>query len=171
MPWEKSLNSGLYRLLLGTYSCGYEGDMSTGCCLVTHIWSSSHTYIVKNVHDDNLCLYTFIMLVVDPLIPENAFFPLQFQNTFTYAILIFCIQFTLFYLLFTQRKTQKYYFYNTHIFQNVIQHYFFSIQFKSYQTSGILLPVGLILLFRNQLQTICALAVIRTQRVSLRHRE
>ena len=63
--------------------------MSSGCCLFVQLWSSSHTYIAENVHDNNLCLYPFIMLVVDPLLPENAFFPLQFQSSFTHAILIF----------------------------------------------------------------------------------
>ena len=76
-------------------------DASSGCCLFVHIWSSSHTYIVENVHDNNLCLYPFIMLVVDLLLPENALFLLQFQNPFTYVLLILCIQFTLFYVLFT----------------------------------------------------------------------
>lgn len=47
--------------------------MSSGCCLFVQLWSSSHTYIVENVHDNNLCLYPFIMLEVDPLLPENAF--------------------------------------------------------------------------------------------------
>ena len=78
-----------------------KDDVSSGCCLFVQLWSSSHTYIAENVHDNNLCLYSFLMLVVDPLLPENAFFPLQFQSSFIYAILIFCIQFTLFYLLFT----------------------------------------------------------------------
>ena len=92
-----------------------KDDVSSGCCLFVQLWSSSHTYIVENVHDNNLCLYPFIMLVVDPLLPENVFFPLQFQSSFTYAILIFYIQFTLFYLLFTYSKTQKYLFHKTRI--------------------------------------------------------
>ena len=63
------------------------------------------------------------MLVVDPLLPENAFLPLQFQNSFTYAILIFCIQFTLFYLLFTQTKTKKYLFHKTRILSCYLERY------------------------------------------------
>ena len=49
----------------------------------------------------------FIMLMVDPLLPESAFFPLQFQNSFTYAILIFCIQFTLLYFIVHFIKNPK----------------------------------------------------------------
>ena len=51
------------------------------------------------------------MLVVDPLLSENAFFPLQFQSPFTNAILTFCFQFTLFYFIVLLFKTQKYHFY------------------------------------------------------------
>ena len=108
-------------------SCGYEDDVSSGCCLFVQLWSSSHTYIAENVHDNNLCLYPFIMLVVDPLLPENAFFPLQFQSSFTYVILIFCIQFT--YCSLNQKPKNisftKYAFYP--VTQNIIQYYFFSI--------------------------------------------
>ena len=108
MPWEKSLNSEISTVVAGYLSAVVMKDgVSSGCFLFVQLWSSSHTYVAKNVHDNNLCLYTFIMLVVDPLLPENVFFPLQFQSSFTYAILIFCIQFTLFYLLFTYSKTQK----------------------------------------------------------------
>ena len=86
--------------------------MSSGCCLFVQLWSSSHTYIARMFMIIIFVSTPFIMLVVDPLLPENAFLPLQFQNSFTYAILIFCIQFTLFYLSFTSSKTQKHLFYN-----------------------------------------------------------
>ena len=75
----------------------------------------------------------FIMLVVDPLLPENAFFPLQFQSSFTYAILIFCIQFTLFYLLFTSLKNPKTsLLHNTHL--NVLLRTLFSITFIEFNS-------------------------------------
>src|SRR4051812_21290546 len=47
------------------------------------------------------------MLVVYPSIPENAFFSLTFQISFTYAILIFCIHFYLLYALFSYTKNPK----------------------------------------------------------------
>ena len=124
MPWEKSLNSEISTVVAGYLSAVVmKDDVSSGCCLFVQLRSSSHTYIAENVHDNNLCLYPFIMLVVDPLLPENVFFPLQFQSSFTYAILIFCIQFTLFYLLFTQSKTQKYLFYKTRILSCYLERY------------------------------------------------
>ena len=78
MPWDisygvKSLNSALIRLMSIVVCYGYEDDVSSGCCLFVHIRSSSHTYIVKNVHDDNLYLRSLQILVVYPLLPENAF--------------------------------------------------------------------------------------------------
>ena len=105
----------------------------------------------------------FIMLVVNPLLPENAFLPLQLQSSFTYAILIFCIQFTLFYLLFTQSKTQKHLFYKIRILSCYLEHYLvllFQNLIQELLDFGLLLPVGSISLFRNMLQMICALAVI-----------
>ena len=96
--------------------------------------------------------------------PRAPFSLLQFQSSFTYATLTFCIKF--YFSLFTcfaQTKTQKQPSHNNP-FSCILEHLSstsFSFQFKSNLVFHLLLPVGSILLFRNQLQTICALAVIK----------
>ena len=60
-----------------------KDDVSSGCCLFIQLWSSSHTYIAENVHDNNLCLYPFYNASGGSATPENVFFPLQFQSSFT----------------------------------------------------------------------------------------
>ena len=60
MPWEKSLNSEISTVVAGYLSAVVmKDDVSSGCCLFVQLRSSSHTYIAENVHDNNLCLYSF----------------------------------------------------------------------------------------------------------------
>ena len=83
MPWEKSLNSDISTVFAGYLSAVVmKDDVSSGWCLFVQLWSSSHTYIVENVHDNNICLYPFIMLVVDLLLPVNALFPIAVSKIF-----------------------------------------------------------------------------------------
>ena len=63
-------------------SCGYEDDVSSGCCLFVQLRSSSHTYIAENVHDNNLCLYSFYNASGGSATPWERLLPIVVSKLF-----------------------------------------------------------------------------------------
>ena len=82
MPWEKSLNSGVTGCCRLLSAVVMTDDVSNGCCLIVHLWSSSHTYIVKNVHDNILCLYPFWNASGGSANPRERIFPIAVPKHF-----------------------------------------------------------------------------------------
>ena len=58
-----------------------KDTVSSWCCLFIQLWSSSHTYNVDNVHDNNLCPYLYIASGGSAT-PWERFFPIAVSKLF-----------------------------------------------------------------------------------------
>ena len=127
--------------------------MSSGCCLLVQLWSSSHTYTTENVHDNNLCFYPFYNASGGSANPRERLFPIEVPKHFyirdTYFL--YSVYFVL--LIVHLIKNPKIsLLQNSHfilLLRTLFSIAIFQYLVQEYLDFTFLLPLGSISLFRN----------------------
>ena len=130
-----------------------KDDVSSGCCLFVQLWSSSHTYIAENVHDNNLCLYLFYNASGGSATPWERFFPIAVSKLFYIRDTYFLYSSLLYFTYCSLNQKPKNISFTQYAFLSCyLEHYLvllFQYLIQELLDFSLLLPVGSISLFQN----------------------